>query len=151
MSPAALVFDLGAILGLGALGVLCAWTVRRYSTLSARNFYAPAAASTAALTILLSAHAWAIGMIAAPISAFTVSAALYGRRLRLADLGAGEELRSYEQARRWVWQPAPRAATRRAHLPALSRRAGAQTTVARASPLRADEQRGPRGTAVAAR
>ena len=107
MSSVALVFDLGAIVGLGALGVLCAWTVRRYSTLSARNFYAPAAASTAALVILLSAHAWAIAMIAAPISAFTVSAALCGRRLRLADLGAGEELRSYEQARPWVWQPAP--------------------------------------------
>jgi hypothetical protein len=30
-----------------------------------------------------------------------------GRRWRLADLGAGEELRRYEQARRWIWQPAP--------------------------------------------
>ena len=36
-----------------------------------------------------------------------VCGALYGRRLRLADLGAGEELRSFEQSRRWAWQPPP--------------------------------------------
>ena len=46
-------------------------------------------------------------MAVAPVSALAISAALYGRRQRLADLGAGEELRSHEQARRWAWQPRP--------------------------------------------
>ncbi|MGH2928151.1 MAG: TraM recognition domain-containing protein, partial [Solirubrobacteraceae bacterium] len=45
-----------------------------------------------------------------PLSAAPVSGALAGRRWRLGDLGAGEELRDHELARRWVWQPAPRRA-----------------------------------------
>jgi hypothetical protein len=52
-------------------------------------------------------HAWKPAMVLAPPTAFFVCASLCGRRLRLADLGAGEELRSFEQARRWVWQPRP--------------------------------------------
>ena len=43
MSRVELLVDVCAILTLGALGVLCAWTIRRSSTLSARNFYAPGA------------------------------------------------------------------------------------------------------------
>ena len=46
-------------------------------------------------------------MVVAPPAASCVCGALYGRRLRLADLGAGEELRSFEQSRRWAWQPRP--------------------------------------------
>lgn len=107
MSPVAALVDVAAVLLLGALGALCAWTMRRYSTFSARNLYAPAAAATAALAVAVSLHAWAAAMIVAPICAFLLSGASYGRRLRLADLGAGEELRSYERARRWIWQPAP--------------------------------------------
>ena len=30
-----------------------------------------------------------------------------GRRWRAADLGAGEELRNHELARRWIWEPRP--------------------------------------------
>jgi hypothetical protein len=33
--------------------------------------------------------------------------AALGRRWRLIDLGAGEELRNHELSRRWVWEPAP--------------------------------------------
>jgi hypothetical protein len=108
MTSAGVIVDAGAMLGLGGLGALCAWTMRRYSTLSARNLYAPAAAGVAALAGSVALHAWGTAMTVAPVCAFTATAALYGRRLRLADLGAGEELRSYEQARRWIWQPAPR-------------------------------------------
>ena len=36
-----------------------------------------------------------------------MTAAVMGRRWRLADLGAGEELRNHELARRWIWQPPP--------------------------------------------
>jgi len=92
---------------MGGVGVLCAWMLRRYSTLSARNLYPPAAIGVAGLGSAVAAHAWTVAMVVAPVSALAISAAVYGRRLRLADLGAGEELRSHEQARRWVWQPRP--------------------------------------------
>jgi TraM recognition site of TraD and TraG len=102
-----LLVDVSTILALGALGALCAWTLRRYSTLSVRNLYPPAAITSAVLGALLAMHGWTAAMMLAPSTAFFVSAALCGRRLRLADLGAGEELRSFEQARRWAWQPRP--------------------------------------------
>jgi hypothetical protein len=102
-----LLIDISAILALGALGALCAWTMRRYSTLSVRNLYPPAAVTAALLGAVLAMHAWKPAMVLAPPTAFFVCASLCGRRLRLADLGAGEELRSFEQARRWVWQPRP--------------------------------------------
>jgi len=35
-------------------------------------------------------------------------AAVSGRRWRMQDLGAGEDLRQHELARRWAWQPRPR-------------------------------------------
>jgi Type IV secretion-system coupling protein DNA-binding domain len=107
MSHLALLVGLGATLVMGTVGVLCAWLMRRYSTLSARNLYGPAAACAAVLTVALSRHAWTAAMSLTPPFALTICAALYGRRLRLADLGAGEELRSFEQARRWAWQPRP--------------------------------------------
>ncbi len=47
MTSAGVIVDAGAMLALGGLGVLCAWTMRRYSTLSARNLYAPAAVGIA--------------------------------------------------------------------------------------------------------
>jgi hypothetical protein len=107
VTRAGLLIDVSAILALGGLGALCAWTMRRYSTLSVRNLYPAAAATAAALGAVLAIHAWTTAMALAPLTAFFVCAALCGRRLRLADLGAGEELRSFEQARRWAWQPRP--------------------------------------------
>ena len=107
VTPASLLIDVSAILALGTLGALCAWMMRRYSTLSVRNVYAPAAITAAVLVAVLAMHAWTPAMVLAPPTAFFVCAALCGRRLRLADLGAGEELRSFEQSRRWAWQPRP--------------------------------------------
>jgi hypothetical protein len=107
MTSVGVIVDTAAILALGGLGVLSAWTLRRYSTLSARNLYPPAVVGAAGVAAAVAAHAWHAAMFVAPVSAFAVSAAVHGRRLRLADLGAGEELRSYEQARRWAWQPSP--------------------------------------------
>ena len=46
-----------------------------------------------------------------PLAAAPTTGALLGRRWRLADLGAGEELRDHELARRWAWQPAPTRST----------------------------------------
>ena len=80
---------------------------RRFTTLSARNFYAPAAVSVSVLGVAVALRAWGAVMGVAPVCAFAVASATYGRRMRLADLGAGEELRSHEQARRWLWQQAP--------------------------------------------
>lgn len=107
MTSVSVLVDVGAILACAGLGVLCAWAMRRYSTLSVRNLYAPAAAGIAIFAGAVGLRAWGAAMAVAPACAGTVAAAGYGRRLHLADLGAGEELRSFEQARRWFWQPAP--------------------------------------------
>jgi hypothetical protein len=107
ITPVLTVIDAGAVLVSVALGALAAWILRRYSTLSARNLYPPAAVAALAMAGVLSSREWAALMPLGPVSAFVISAAAYGRRQRLADLGAGEELRAYEQARRWIWQPAP--------------------------------------------
>jgi TraM recognition site of TraD and TraG/Type IV secretion-system coupling protein DNA-binding domain len=107
LTPRVLVIDTGAVLVLGCLGVLGAWLMRRFSTLAARNLYPPALTRAAALAAGVALHAWNLVLITSPIAALTGAAALYARRLRLADLGAGEELRAYELARRWIWQPAP--------------------------------------------
>jgi hypothetical protein len=107
MNRIGVLVDVFATLAFGGLGVLCAWTMRRYTTLSVRNLYVPAAAGTGALTAVLARHDWWVAMFLAPPCAFVVCAALHGRRLRLADLGAGEDLRSFEQSRRWAWQPRP--------------------------------------------
>jgi len=101
------IVDLAGILACGALGALCAWIMRRYSTLSVRNAYPPAAVGAGALAVGVAFRAWPVVLIAGPACSFALSAALCGRRWRLADLGAGEELRAHEQARRWIWQRPP--------------------------------------------
>ncbi|MFZ1996536.1 MAG: type IV secretion system DNA-binding domain-containing protein [Solirubrobacteraceae bacterium] len=107
MTPIGVLIDVGAILALGAGGLAGAWAMRRYTTLSARNLYPLAAVSAAALGFMVWRRAWEAAMMIAPVAALGGCAAVHGRRLRLADLGAGEELRAHEQARRWMWQPAP--------------------------------------------
>ena len=107
MSPITVLINLAAILMGAASGALCAWLTRRFTTLSARNYYPPAATFAAAFALALALRAWDVVFGLAPVCAGALAAATQGRRMRLADLGAGEELRSYEQARRWVWQPAP--------------------------------------------
>ena len=55
--------------------------------------------------------------VLAPLTSLLLAASATGRRWRLSDLGAGEELRAHEQARRWLWQPAAaRAAGERVHI-----------------------------------
>ncbi len=148
MSSVGVITDVLGILAFGSLGALCAWITRRFSTLSARNFYAPAAVFVAALGVAVALRAWGAVMGIAPVCAFAVASATHGRRMRLADLGAGEELRSHEQARRWLWQPAPPG---RANLPALPGRARPPAAVARSHRVRTDGSRGSGRDAVAAR
>ncbi len=53
------------------------------------------------------ARRWDALLVLAPLTAGPATGALVGRRWRMADLGAGEELREHELTRRWFWQPAP--------------------------------------------
>jgi hypothetical protein len=91
----------------GAVGIPIAWWMRRYTTLSIRNLYV-AAITLSVLAIGATAAAlWAAAAVLAPAATLAASGSLMGRRWRLSDLGAGEELRRYEQDRCWIWQPAP--------------------------------------------
>jgi hypothetical protein len=99
--------DVGLVLGLGVLGVLGAWLLRRRTTLSVKNVYLVAALLGFAFGASVAARAWSAALVLAPLAALALAGAFSGRRWRLADLGAGEELRQHELSRRWVWQPAP--------------------------------------------
>ena len=92
----------------GAIGVAVAWWMRRRTTLSIRNFYVAATVLSAPVIAAGTAALWGVAAVLTPLAILVASASLMGRRWRLSDLGAGEELRRYEQARRWVWQPRPR-------------------------------------------
>jgi hypothetical protein len=52
-------------------------------------------------------RAWSVAIVVLPVVAPSVAGAIVGTRWRSGDLGAGEELRNHELARRWIWQPAP--------------------------------------------
>ena len=58
--------------------------------------------------VAILARRWDALLVLAPLAAGPATGALLGRRWRLADLGAGEELRDHELSRRWFWQPAPK-------------------------------------------
>jgi hypothetical protein len=99
-----LAIEMAAVLILGGGGILGAWWLRRSTTLSIRNVYPLAAGLVAlALAALLTQH-WVLAAVVVPLSTCCVTAAASGRRSRLSDLGAGEELRHHELQRRWVWQ-----------------------------------------------
>jgi len=106
LTPPIVVTSLALTMMLGAAGVGGAWWLRRYSTLSIRNLYPPAITSGLLVALCVVFGAWAVLLVLAPIAAAAICAAMIGRRWRLSDLGAGEELRRYELDRRWVWQPA---------------------------------------------
>jgi energy-coupling factor transporter ATP-binding protein EcfA2 len=101
------VYELAAIALGGLGGVILAWLIRRRSTLSARNLYLPAIIGLAATGEALASGRIVLAAILAPLSAPALAGSLAGRRWRLHDLGAGEELRQHELTRRWLWQPPP--------------------------------------------
>ena len=90
-----------------ALGAASAWLLRRRTTLSIRNLYLAAAVGALLCGLAVLAHWWSGLLVLAPLTAAPVTGAMVGRRWRLSDLGAGEELRDHELARRWLWQPSP--------------------------------------------
>ena len=107
LRPEVIAVDLLVTLTLAGAGVLGAWLLRRRTTLSARNLYAPAAAGAILLAAGVVLHAWTLGLVVLPLASPWVAGAIVGARWRSGDLGAGEELRNHELARRWIWQPAP--------------------------------------------
>ena len=153
MTPPALqhapLFAAAALASAGA-GVLLAWWLRRYTMVSIRNLYL---AAIVAITL----DAWAVYdraasalVVLVPVTSFTVSASAAGRRWRLSDLGAGEELRAHERARRWLWQRPPvRAAGERVHIVTQGQivRERAWPTSEPYVPMTADEK-GPRAATL---
>jgi len=109
MTPTALqdapIYAAAALVGAGA-GVLLAWWLRRRTMVSIRNMYVAASMVVVADLAVLYSHAGFALPVMVPLTGFTVAGSAIGRRWRLSDLGAGEELRTHEQHRRWLWQPA---------------------------------------------
>ena len=99
--------SLGAFWLCAAIDVIGAWLLRRRTTLSARNLYLLGGAASLLCGLAILARRWDSLLVLAPLAAGPTAGALFGRRWRLADLGAGEELREHELSRRWFWQPGP--------------------------------------------
>jgi len=120
MTPTALqqapLYAAAALVAAGA-GVLLAWWLRRYTTVSIRNVYLVAIVAIVVDAWALYARAASVLMVLVPATSLTAAASAVGRRWRLSDLGAGEELRAHERARRWMWQRPPvRATGERVHI-----------------------------------
>lgn len=100
--------SLAAIWVCAAAGVAGAWIMRRRTSLSVRNLYLAAVLGAALCGGAVLAHAWGALLILLPLASGPAAGAVAGRRWRLSDLGAGDELREHEMRRRWLWQPAPK-------------------------------------------
>ncbi len=105
LEPQLLVADFGLTLLFAIAGTGAAWLLRRRTTLSARNLYPLAVVGLAIDAGLGCLRAWSPALILLPLVAAWVSAAVAGAKWRSGDLGAGEELRNHELARRWIWEP----------------------------------------------
>jgi hypothetical protein len=104
----AILVSVGATVALAAVGAIGAWIFRRHTTISIRNVYLAAGGGIAVCALCIAAQLWSALLLLIPLSAAPVTAALIGRRWRLSDLGAGEELRHHELSRRWLWEAKPR-------------------------------------------
>ena len=101
--------------GVGAIvGAAGAWWLHRRSRLSAMNVYLLAPVGVATFVVALATFQGALVAAAAPLAVVGVVGATVARRLRLAALGAGGELREFEQAREMLWTTlAPRTRAQR--------------------------------------
>ena len=89
-----------------AAGVTFAWWLRRRTMISIRNAYLATGLTLALDIVVVITQAMVLLLVLVPVTSFTIAASALGRRWRLSDLGAGEELRNHERARRWIWQSA---------------------------------------------
>ena len=104
MTPGSVLASVGGVFVLGAAGVGAVWVMRRRTMLSIRNLYLAAAMAVSICGLVAAGGRWVALLVLAPVASAPVAGAIVGRRWRLADLGAGEELRQHELARRWIWE-----------------------------------------------
>ncbi|MBE2316692.1 type IV secretion system DNA-binding domain-containing protein [Solirubrobacter sp. CPCC 204708] len=93
----------GAFIAGGCSGAVGAWWAHRRTRLSAWNLYALAPVGMGLWTLALLFRQPPLLIVAAPVLSGALVAASLARRLRLAALGAGGELREFERARVMVW------------------------------------------------
>src|SRR4051794_25896267 len=93
----------GAFVVGGGLGGAAAWGLHRRTNLSAGNLYllVPVGGLGGGVAVAPRNGGWAVA--AASLCAGSLVAAVRGRRLRLAALGAGGELREFERSRVMAW------------------------------------------------
>lgn len=95
------------VLGAGAVGAIAgavgAWWLHRRTRLSALNVYVFAPVGVAVFVGALATLQGVLIAATAPFVVAGVGGAAIARRLRLAALGAGGELREFEQARVMLW------------------------------------------------
>jgi hypothetical protein len=85
------------------VGVAGAWLLRARTTVSVKNLDLAAAAAVLVCAVAVIVRWWDGLLVLGPVAGAPVAGALWGRRWRLSDLGAGEELREHELSRRWLW------------------------------------------------
>src|SRR5690242_6133973 len=100
----------GAFVVGGGLGGAMAWWLHRRTHLSAINLYLLVPVGVSASVLAVASRSPRMVVAAAPLCAGSVVAAARGRRLRLAALGAGGELREFERSREMAWTAFGRAA-----------------------------------------
>src|SRR4051812_7501967 len=106
----------GAFVVGGGLGGAMAWWLHHRTHLSAWNLYLLLPVGALAWVLAIASRNGAFAVAAAPLCSGSLVAAVRGRRLRLAALGAGGELREFERSRVMAWTAYAR--------PARSERAG---------------------------
>ncbi len=100
-----LVVAVVGMLGGSAIGFVVAWWIRRRTQLTIRHAYIAAVLLGVLLAGAGLANAGALAVAIVPFFFAATFASAVGRNWRLSDLGAGEDLRAYEQSRRWLWEP----------------------------------------------
>jgi hypothetical protein len=107
---------LGAIAAGAIVGAAGAWWLHRRSRLSPVNVYVLAPIGVAAFAVAVATFQSALVAATSPLAAAGVVGAVVARRLRLAALGAGGELREFEQARMMLWTALAPGARQRRHV-----------------------------------
>ena len=93
-----------ALLLAATTGAAAAWWLHRRTTLAAANVYLTWLLSLAATATVVWNAWWGAAFFAAPVIVGTTTAAVLARRWQRSALGAGGELRTFEQRRVMAWR-----------------------------------------------